>query len=99
MGPMMYRQRPSAPALIAAACVIVLGTCSALYMKGRVDAGIGEPSSLILIISLTAVLAGALVITAFARYTFTHLKTDRAFGREERRLKKRRSQQRSCTES
>ncbi len=95
----MYRQRPSAPALIAAACVIVLGTCSALYMKGRVAAGTGNPASLALIISLTAVLAGALVITAFARYQFTHLKTDRAFAWKERRREKRDSQQRSCTES
>ncbi len=95
----MYRHRPSVPALIAAACVIVLGTCSALYMKGRVEAGIGKPSSLILIIALTIALAGSLVITAFARYTFTHLTTDRAFSRKERRLEKRRNQQPSCSES
>ncbi len=76
MGPLMYRQRPSYPALIAAGCVIILGTCVAGCLRKRIDDGEGNPSSLILDICLTVVLTGILLIIAFARYKFTHLRTD-----------------------
>ncbi len=86
MGPLMYRHRPYYTALIAAAVVLVFGMCVSCCLKNRVEIGEANRSTVALVICLTAAISGALVISAFARYTFTHLwKTpDPAFAKKKR---------------
>jgi len=69
----MYRQRPSLPALIAAACSLVFGALVVLELVNRLEDGIGNPSSIVFTTCASCGLAAVLVVTAFARYQFTHL--------------------------
>lgn len=73
MGPLMYKQRPAYPALVGAVCVLAFGGLVCWGLNERVQAGLGDLSQIILTASLCCGIAGALVITAFARYQFTHL--------------------------
>ncbi|MCF7817910.1 MAG: hypothetical protein K9M54_08515 [Kiritimatiellales bacterium] len=73
MGSMMYKQRPAYPALVAAACVMLVGGFLACGLKNRIEDGDGDYSSLLLVGCLSAGLSGTLLIVAFARYQFTHL--------------------------
>ena len=70
---MMYRHRPSTPALVAALVIFIGGTICVFSLKPQHDAGEIEVASLILLGCVTSTLSGALVITAFARYKFIHL--------------------------
>lgn len=73
MGPAMYKQRPAYAALIAAACVLLLGACTVFELQRRISYGDGNFSSPLFIGCLTCAISGALVISAFSRYQFTHL--------------------------
>lgn len=69
----MYRHRPSYPALIFAAAVLVLGALIAYGLAKQVEAGERSMSSVLLVGCLSFGIAGILVVAAFARYQFTHL--------------------------
>lgn len=71
--PLMYRHRPSGPALIAAGCILILGGSYMYCLYRRVDAGEASPESILHVAFLTIGATGALLILAFARYRFTHL--------------------------
>lgn len=73
MGPLMYRQRPANPALIAAAVVLLFGGAIIWWQKNQMDDGVGDVSSIILTASITCALVLVLLVSAFARYQFTHL--------------------------
>lgn len=73
MGPLMYRQRPANPALIAAAIVLLFGGAIIWWKKTQLEDGIGDVSFIILTACITCGTALVLVVTAFARYQFTHL--------------------------
>lgn len=80
MGPLMYRQRPSYPALISSGAVLLIGTLMVLALKQE------EVSFQILLLTacITLCSAAILLVTAFARYQFTHLwkQPDPAFSRK-----------------
>lgn len=69
MGPLMYRQRPSYPALISAGAVLFLGMLLVLALKQE------EVSFQVRLLTgcITLCMSAILLVTAFARYQFTHL--------------------------
>lgn len=69
----MYRQRPAYPALIFSICVLVAGTAIAFWINRRVNAGLAEESSIMLVGCITIALACCGLVATFARYQFTHL--------------------------
>lgn len=73
MGPLMYRQRPSYPALIFTVCVLVAGTAVAFRFKQQAEIGQAEESSVMLVGCITIALACCGIVASFARYQFTHL--------------------------
>lgn len=73
MKPLMYKQRPAVPALIAAACVLAFGTALIFWLRPRVEVGEAEVSSVLLAGCMTCGITGGLLVSAFARYQFTHL--------------------------
>ena len=73
MGSLMYKQRPAYPALIAAACIMLIGAFAAHGLIRQIEVGNADPSSLLLVGCLSIGLSGTLVIVAFSRYQFTHL--------------------------
>lgn len=73
MRPLMYKQRPAYPALIAAVCSLIFGALTCWALKDRVDAGEGTSASILLVACISVGTSGALLIAAFARYQFTHL--------------------------
>jgi len=70
---LMYRHGPNKTALTGAAVVLLFGVCCALAVRSGVENGERPVSILYLIVSLSLLVAGMLVIAAFARYSFTHL--------------------------
>ena len=86
----MYRQRPAYPALVLAGVVAAVGFIAVCCLKQRVENGEYDATCLLLTAFTTIGITGALVITAFARYQFTHLwkrpnKTTRQRNRQHRR--------------
>lgn len=73
MGPLMYRQRPAYPALITAAVVLLLGGAFIWWEKNNLDDGVGDVSAIILTACITCGAVLVLLVSAFARYQFTHL--------------------------
>ena len=73
MKPLMYRQRPAYPALVAAACALIIGMSIIMVLKDRLKDGIGTPSSILLTGCISCGIAAVLIVSAFARYQFTHL--------------------------
>lgn len=69
----MYRHGPNKSALIGAVVVFVIGAGCALSVRPAVESGEQPESVFFLIILLSLLLAGVLLIIAFARYSFTHL--------------------------
>jgi uncharacterized protein (DUF2062 family) len=69
----MYRQRPAFPALISAVVVLLFGGALILWEKSNMDDGIGDVSSIILTGCITCGAVLVLLVSAFARYQFTHL--------------------------
>ena len=70
---LMYRHGPNKPALIGAVVMLIFGAGCALAFLPAVESGERPASILYLIVSLSLLVAGMLVIVAFARYSFTHL--------------------------
>ena len=69
MGVLMYRQRPSSPALISACAVLIIGMLMVLALKQE-----EVPFQTLLLTGyITLCLAAMLLVIAFARYQFTHL--------------------------
>jgi len=67
------KQRPAYPALVAAACILLVGAFAVYGLKRRIKVGDADFSSLFLLVCLSCAISGDLVITAFSRYQFTHL--------------------------
>ena len=90
MGALMYKHRPTYPAMVAAVLVLLFGGFWTWCLHGRVEDGIGEPSSVVAAGCVSCGLAGILIIMAFARYQFTHLwkKPDPAFSKKARRSRR-----------
>ncbi len=91
MRPLMYKHRPSYPALFAAAFVLVLGYLVVCWLAKRADAGLGDESTVMAAGCFSCAMAGTLVVAAFARYQFTHLwkNPDPAFARKARKNRRR----------
>ncbi len=92
MGPLMYKQRPAYPALVAAVCIMLFGAFAVYGLMQRIETGDGDYSSLLFVGCLSCGISGALVIAAFARYQFTHLwkKPAPASSKKERQKRKHR---------
>ncbi len=73
MRPLMYKQRPAYPALIAALFILIIGAWIIFELHQRVDTGEESASSVVLAYCMTFGIVGTLVVSAFARYQFTHL--------------------------
>ena len=73
MGPLMYRHRPAYPALIAAAVFFITGVVVTLVLQERAVEGLASPRAPLLAGMLGLILTGACLISAFARYKYTHL--------------------------
>jgi hypothetical protein len=89
-GPLMYKQRPAYPALIAAVVVLAFGAFVVWNQLGKVEDGLAEPSSAVAAGCFSCGIAAACIVAAFARYQFTHLwkKPDPAFSRKQKKLRK-----------
>jgi hypothetical protein len=70
---LMYRHGPNKAALIGAGVALFFGGGCVLSLRPAVQNGERPVSLLYFIISLSLLVAGMLVIAAFARYSFTHL--------------------------
>lgn len=70
---LMYRHGPNKTALIGAGVVLLFGFGCALSLSPEVESGERSANIVYLIISLSLLVAGVLIIVAFARYSFTHL--------------------------
>ncbi len=91
MKPLMYRQRPSYPALISALCVLIVGALLAFLGLDRYASGTGSMGMVWLTVYATLCVTVICVIMAFARYQFTHLwkQPDPAFSKKAQRKRDR----------
>lgn len=69
----MYRQRPSIPAIILACVVFFGGTILVVYLRPLLETGEIQGAPVLMTGCVTCILSGALLIIAFSRYQFTHL--------------------------
>jgi hypothetical protein len=70
---MMYKHRPAYPALLASAVIFISGAAVTMVLRNRALEGEGGIQPALLAGMLTVALSGAALISAFARYKYTHL--------------------------
>lgn len=73
MKPLMYRHRPSFPALMAALISLLAGLFCFGMIYQRVASGEIGKEKLMALTLISIASSGIFIIAAFARYQFTHL--------------------------